>query len=231
MSGVSSPYYIRLEQGRDRHPSAQVVDALGRALRLDHETFAYFKRLAGQVPDGIRPHGGDESVRTSVEQLVHGLHDVTALVIGRYRDVLVANRLAHALHVGYTPGQNLLRFLFLDPRARERVIDWDDVARQAVATLRADSSANIDDARLRRLTNDLSGRSAQFRELWIRHDATTFTTGRIRFNNPAVGPITLNFESFPIAGAAGQSLGIAFASACGEDEQKLKELEKRADRM
>jgi transcriptional regulator with XRE-family HTH domain len=231
LSGVSSPYYIRLEQGRDRHPSAQVVDALGRALRLDDETFAYFKRLAGQVPDGTRPRSGEESVRTSIEQLVHSLHDLAALVIGRYRDVLAANRLAQALHVGYTPGQNLLRFLFLDPRARERVIDWEEVARQAVATLRADSSANVDDAHLRRLTNELSGHSAQFRDLWTRHDATTFTTGRIRFNNPVVGPITLTFESFPVAGDAGQSLGIAYPTPGGEDEQKLKELRERADRM
>ena len=114
LAGVSSPYYIRLEQGHDRHPSAQVVDALGHALRLDDETFAYLKRLAGQVAIETRPPG-DESVRSTVAQLVHGLQDVAALVIGRYRDVLVANRLAPMLHVAYTPGENLLRFLFLDP--------------------------------------------------------------------------------------------------------------------
>ena len=119
LAGVSSPYYIRLEQGHDRHPSAQVVDALGQALRLDDETFAYLKRLAGQVAIETRAPG-DESVRSTVAQLVHGLQDVAALVIGRYRDVLVANRLAPMLHVAYTPGENLLRFLFLDPRARTR---------------------------------------------------------------------------------------------------------------
>ena len=55
LAGISMPYYIRLEQGHDRHPSPQVVDALGHALCLDHETFAYFKRLAGQVPVEARP--------------------------------------------------------------------------------------------------------------------------------------------------------------------------------
>jgi transcriptional regulator with XRE-family HTH domain len=228
LAGVSSPYYIRLEQGRDRHPSPQVVDALGRALRLDDETFAYFKRLAGQVPNGTPPHSGHESVRSGIAQLVHSLQDVAALVVGCYRDVLDANRLAQALHVGYTPGQNLLRFLFLDPRAPERVIDWEEVARQAVAALRADSSANVD-PHLRQLTADLSRHSAQFRDLWNRHDATTFTTGQIRFNNPLVGPITLSFESFPVPGARGQSLGIAFPTAGGADEQKLRDLKKLAE--
>jgi transcriptional regulator with XRE-family HTH domain len=228
LAGVSSPYYIRLEQGRDRHPSAQVVDALGRALRLDEETLAHFKRLAGQAPDGTRPPAGDESVRTSVEQLVHSIHELPAIVIGRYRDVLAANRLAQVLHVGYTPGQNLLRFLFCDPRAQDRVIDWEQVAQQAVATLRADSGGNVEDAHLRRLTDDLSRHSALFRELWTRHDATTFSTGRIGFNNPLVGPITLNFESFPVGAAPGQSLGIVFPTSGTPDERALKRLRQLA---
>jgi transcriptional regulator with XRE-family HTH domain len=230
LAGVSSPYYIRLEQGHDRHPSAQVVDALGHALRLDDETFAYLKRLAGQVAIETRAPG-DESVRSTVAQLVHGLQDVAALVIGRYRDVLVANRLAPMLHVAYTPGENLLRFLFLDPRARERVIDWEQVARQAVSTLRVDSSANIDDTHLGQLIDELSRQSPQFRDLWTRHEATTFTTGQLRFNNPVVGTITVNFESFPIAGVPGQSLGIAFPTAGGADEQKLKQLKELADKQ
>jgi hypothetical protein len=156
---------------------------------------------------------------------------VAALVIGRYRDVLVANRLAPMLHVAYTPGENLVRFLFLDPRARERVIDWEQVARQAVSTLRVDSSANVGDTHLGLLIDELSRRSPQFRDLWTRHEATMFATGQLRFNNPVVGPITVNFESFPVAGVPGQSLGIAFPTAGGTDEQKLKQLKKLADKQ
>jgi len=165
LAGVSSSYYVRLEQGRDRHPSAQVVEALGRVLRLDDETFAYFRRLAGHAPEGIRPSNDEESVRPNVMQLVDSLRDLPALVVGRYRDVLAANHLAQVLHVGYTPGVNLVRFLFLDPRAHDRVIDWEHVARQAVSTLRADSAANVDDPRLRELTDELSSASEKFRSL------------------------------------------------------------------
>ncbi|PVE07181.1 helix-turn-helix domain-containing protein [Streptomyces scopuliridis] len=35
LAGISSEYYVRLEQGRDQHPSAQVLDALARVLRLE----------------------------------------------------------------------------------------------------------------------------------------------------------------------------------------------------
>ena len=37
LAGISSAYYLRLEQGRDAHPSVQVVEALAQALRLDRK--------------------------------------------------------------------------------------------------------------------------------------------------------------------------------------------------
>jgi hypothetical protein len=60
-------------------------------------------------------------------------------------------------------------------------------------------------------------------------DVITFTTGRIGFNNPLVGPITLNYESFPVAWAAGQTFGILFPTPDGADERALKKLKKRGD--
>src|ERR1700751_5513957 len=50
LAGVSSDYYVRLEQGRDRNPSPQVLDALARALQLDNEAAAHLHALAS--PEG-----------------------------------------------------------------------------------------------------------------------------------------------------------------------------------
>src|SRR5712672_3533610 len=59
LAGVSSDYYVRLEQGRDRHPSEQVLDALARALQLDDDATAHLHRLAspgtGRRRKGPRP--------------------------------------------------------------------------------------------------------------------------------------------------------------------------------
>lgn len=52
LAGVSADYYLRLEQGRDVHPSAQVVDALARALQLDEEATAHLHVLASRRVDG-----------------------------------------------------------------------------------------------------------------------------------------------------------------------------------
>lgn len=219
LAGVSLPYYTRLEQGRDRHPSAQVVAALGRALRLDDEALGYLRQLAGHDADQHRAPA--ESVRPGLPGLLGQLDGLPAVVFGRYTDVLAANRLAQALHVGYTPGQNVLRFLFRDRRARERYTDWPAVARQAVATLRADCGLHPDDMVLQELVSDLSGHSDEFRELWARHDVDAFTAGQLRYNNPFVGPITLSYEVFAVTGCPGQSIGIAYPVAGSADERSL----------
>jgi transcriptional regulator with XRE-family HTH domain len=51
LAGISSEYYLRLEQGRDKNPSAQILDALARALRLDMKATEYLHQT-GQPPSG-----------------------------------------------------------------------------------------------------------------------------------------------------------------------------------
>src|SRR6267154_5160628 len=50
LAGISTEYYIRLEQGRDRHPSPQVVEALAGVLQLDSDGAAHLHRLAAPGP-------------------------------------------------------------------------------------------------------------------------------------------------------------------------------------
>src|ERR1700760_1305598 len=55
LAGVSVDYIVRLEQGRATSPSAQVVAALARALRLTRAERDHLYRLAGLQPpsDGV----------------------------------------------------------------------------------------------------------------------------------------------------------------------------------
>src|SRR5579862_629019 len=69
LAGISSDYYLRLEQGRDQHPSAQVIDALARALQLDHDATAYLHVLA-QPDAAARRTGQLEHAPPSIEQLI-----------------------------------------------------------------------------------------------------------------------------------------------------------------
>jgi transcriptional regulator with XRE-family HTH domain len=54
LAGISPNYYVRLEQGRDRRPSAQVVEALARALQLDEDATGHaFPLASGAVARSV----------------------------------------------------------------------------------------------------------------------------------------------------------------------------------
>src|SRR3712207_6352319 len=52
LAGVSVESLARLEQGRDRHPSAQVITALADALRLSDNDLLHLRRIA-KAQDGV----------------------------------------------------------------------------------------------------------------------------------------------------------------------------------
>ena len=110
LAGISSAYYLRLEQGRDTRPSEQVVEALARALRLDLKATEYLHRLATGV-GSRRPQAADtvaESLRRLIDQVP------VPVVLGNcYMDVLAANACARALAPGFSPGRNLLHWVFM----------------------------------------------------------------------------------------------------------------------
>jgi transcriptional regulator with XRE-family HTH domain len=221
LAGVSIDYYTRLEQGRDRHPSPQVLEALARALQLDDDALEHLRRLVEPTPRRRAPARRPERVRPGVERMLDGLSAFPALVLGRYRDVLAANPTARALSPSFRVGGNTLRFVFLDPAARDFYLDWEDVARDAVASLRGAVGTDLDDPRLTDLVGELSLKSEDFRRLWARHDVRTKRGGRKRFRNPLVGEIALTYESLQISGTDGQTLVVYSAAAGSADEQAL----------
>lgn len=105
LAGVSADYYIRLEQGRDHHPSAQVLDALARAPQLDDDATAHLHSLASPEPQRRRrAPTRPERVPAGILQLLDTWTDTPAYVYGRYMDVLAANPLARALSPFNEPG-------------------------------------------------------------------------------------------------------------------------------
>ena len=222
LAGVSTDYYVRLEQGRDRHPSAQVLDALARALQLDDEATAHLHALAGPERRAHRSGQPLERVPPSIRQLIAGWHDTPAYVQGRRLDVLAANPLATALSRLFTPGVNLLRAAFLDPSVRTLFGDqWESLAHNAIAGLRARIGPEVDDP-LNELVGELSVRSDHFRSLWARHDIRARTSGgRRHLYHPQVGELELHYEHLQISGTHGQTLIIYHADPGSPTAQAL----------
>jgi transcriptional regulator with XRE-family HTH domain len=221
LAGVSADYYVRLEQGRERHPSEQVLDALARALQLDDDATAHLHELARPAARRRRTAARPERVRPELEQLMRAWPHTPALVMGRRMDVLAANPLAAALHGGFTQGHNLVRLVFLDPAAHELYPDWDDVALDTVAALRASVGPDLDDPRLTELVGELSLKSGEFRRLWARADVRDKQHGAKRYVHPLVGELTLRYESFAVAGNPGQVLIVYHAAPGSATEQAL----------
>jgi transcriptional regulator with XRE-family HTH domain len=216
LAGISSEYYLRLEQGRDQHPSAQVLDALARVLMLEPEATAYLHRL---VDPGRRTHPRrrkeTEKVPDGIRQLVMSRADLPATVLGRYQDVLLSNPLAIALNPANTPGVNALRAAFLDPGVRALHEDgWDHIAAGLVAAVRAMAGPETRDPHLAELVGELSVRSEEFRRLWARHDVRPRTSGAALLQHPQVGPMRLSYEKLAITGTDGQVL-VLFHAAPG----------------
>jgi transcriptional regulator with XRE-family HTH domain len=222
LAGVSADYYVRLEQGRDQHPSEQVLDALARALRLDDDATAHLHELARPAPRRRRRSAArPERVRAGVIELIQSWPLTPAFVLGRRMDVLASNALARALQRTCASGGNMVRAVFLDPSARAMYPDLDEIARDTVAGLRASVGPDLDDPRLTELVGELSLKSEEFRRLWARHDVREKTDGRKRMIHPQVGELDLAYETFAISGADGQALVTYHAAPGSRSAQAL----------
>ncbi len=169
LAGISADYYLRLEQGRDRNPSAQVLESIARVLHLDDSTTAYLLGLATDRPRRARRRPRKETVPPGVAKLVAAL-TLPAFVEGRYLDVLAANPLAAALSPRLVAGANRLRDVFLDPAEQALFTDWDMAVAALVAGFRESVGTDTDNPRFIELVGELSLASTRFRQLWARHD-------------------------------------------------------------
>ncbi|WP_081975126.1 helix-turn-helix domain-containing protein [Modestobacter caceresii] len=222
LAGVSTEYYTRLEQGRDRHPSAQVLDAVARALGLDGASTAHLHDLADPAPRRRRTQRRAERVRPSVTQLIASWDHTPAFVQGRHLDVLAANRLAVALSPLFTPGTNLLRTVLLEPGRFGSSAELEATAVDLVAVLRSAAGPDVDDPRLAELVGELSVRSDLFRQLWARHDVRQHPGGGVyRMQHPQVGDLELRYDKFSVADADDQVLVVYQAEPGSRSAESL----------
>jgi transcriptional regulator with XRE-family HTH domain len=205
LAGVSTDYYIRLEQGRERHPSEQVLRAIAATLRLDDAAASHLFRLGLSV--FARPAAAT-SVAPELLRLMDSMRDVPAFVVGAAQDVLAANAMARELYSGFARYDNLLRMIFLDPFARDFYVDWDHAARIAVGNLRASSSQFPREERIERVVGELSVRSPAFTGLWARYEVRPRTHEDKHFRHPRVGEMRLHFEALAVTSAPGQHLSV-----------------------
>lgn len=220
LAGISADYYLRLERGRDRHPSAQVLESIARVLRLDDDAVAHLLSLVSEVSHRRRRRARRETPPAGVLKLLGSLVQ-PAFIEDRYFDILASNSLARALSPALAEGGNQLRDLFLDPAEQALHPEWENVTECFVANLRQAVGSDVDDPRFIEITGELSLASPRFRQLWARHEVRGQRGTPLRLNHPQVGELTLNRERLAIGGTEGLMLVVYHPDAGSVAAEKL----------
>src|SRR5258706_9314404 len=93
LANMATSWYVWLEQGRDVHPSAQVLESLAQALRLTPNERRHLFLLAGQpLPFHASPSA--EHISPVLQQMLDDLNSTPGYAMGRRWDLLAWNKAA-----------------------------------------------------------------------------------------------------------------------------------------
>lgn len=193
LSGVSVTWYTWLEQGRDIHPSRQVLDAVATALRLTDTEHDYVLSLVGLAPRPAVRAGAVDVAPAHVQRFLDALDEHPAYALAPDWGIAGWNRAYARLYPGVATttaeDRNLLWLVFTDPSVRSLLDDWDDTSRRFLAEFRAEAGPRLGDPRYRDLVARLSAASDDFRARWNEHGVSGFRARERVFRHPVLGPL------------------------------------------
>ncbi|MFJ2435868.1 helix-turn-helix domain-containing protein [Streptomyces anulatus] len=227
LAGVSVAYYTRLEQGNGRNVSAEVLDAIARALRLTDAESAHLTHLAKPARHKKKRRPARvQRVRKGLLYLLDSMDGIPAYVTGARSDVLAWNAMAAAVFGDWgalPPAErNWARLVFLSPAYRDLFVNWDSKASDMVSYLRLYAGCHPDDPELSALVGELSVKSDEFRRLWATHNVKEKGHGVKLLRHPLVGELTLSYETLKLPDDEEQHLVTYHAEPGSESAQSLR---------
>ncbi len=195
LSGVSVTWYTWLEQGRDTHPSRQVLDALARTLRLSEAEHAYVLSLAGYSAPRPSAAAAPRTAPAHVQRLLDAQVGLAAFAIASDWHIVGWNAAYAALYPGIAEvadeDRNLLWLVFTDPSVRRLLPRWEEDSRRFLAEFRAEAGPRLGEAGVAALVERLRSASARFEAGWSDHDVRGFTSRERLFHHPRTGDLRL----------------------------------------
>lgn len=227
LSGVSLTWYTWLEQGRDIHPSRQVVDALARTLQLSSAEHAYVLRLTGHaagaaepvVPATCPPH---------VQRLLDALGASPAYAVTPPWAIVGWNAAYERFYprVARTPAadRNLLWLVFTDPYVRDLLADWSTDSRRFLTQFRAEAGSRVHEPAFGEVVGRLQEESEHFRQGWASHDVEEFASSERRFEHPVVGTLVLEHHRLAVSDRPDLHVVVYTAAPGSDTERRLDAL-------
>lgn len=202
-ANISPTWYTWLEQGRGGAPSPDVLDRIAGALMLtDVERAHLFVLGLGHPPEAH--YRKDEGVTPRLQRVLDALEPRPALMRTATWDVVAWNRAVPVMLTDYEsvpPEQrNILRFIFLDPRARAVQYDWESVARYVLGSFRADAARAGASTEIEPLVAELCRLSPEFRTMWQDQDIHGHGEAIKHIRHPLLGPIAFEYSAFAVDG-------------------------------
>ncbi|HEX5046170.1 MAG TPA: helix-turn-helix transcriptional regulator [Gammaproteobacteria bacterium] len=201
LCGISPTWFTWIEQGRTTSVSVPTLAAIARGLKLSRAERSYLFELAARADPS--PPAAKREDPQRLQHLVDAVR-TPAYMLDRHWDAVAWNRSAGELFSGWlgrargahSAPRNLLQFVFLEPRARDFIVDWQTRARRLVAEYRADTAAWRDDPVRQALVHELGEASVEFAAAWESQSVLGRDGGRRAFDHPRRG--RCEYEQFTL---------------------------------
>jgi transcriptional regulator with XRE-family HTH domain len=229
LAGVSTAYYVKIEQGRVGTVSDEILCALENALCLDKLERLHLRSLVKYAnrTDVIAP--AKIKARPALKAMIDAMDRVPAIIHGPCLDVLATNRMAKLLLDDFEQmrpaDRNLARWLFFNPRAKLVFPDWRTMLPQVAAMLRRRTTEGPEDPLLQQLVHEMITASTEFRSYWDDYRLYEHSFGVKRIFNDRVGELTLCYETLVLPRDEGQTIVVYTADRGSPSEEKLRLLE------
>src|SRR6202162_4939733 len=226
-ANISPTWYTWLEQGRGGAPSADVLDRIARALMLTEVEREHLFLLGLGRPPEVR-YQENEGVTPRLQRVLDALDPSPAVIRTATWDVVAWNRAATVMLMDYgslpPERRNILRFIFLDPRARAAQYDWHSVARFVLGTFRADAARAGAVAEVEPLVDELCRLSPEFKAMWRDHDVHGHHGEAVKhIRHPMLGPLAFEYSAFAVDGRTDLTM-VVYNPATPEDAERIKSL-------
>ena len=228
---ISPTWYTWLEQGRGGAPSSDVLDRIAGALMLtDVEREHLFLLGLGRPPE-VRYQKSEVTPR--LQRVLDALDPCPAIIRTAIWDVVAWNRAATAMLMDYgslpPDKRNILRFIFLDKRARGAQYDWENVARFVLGSFRADTARAGAAAEVEPLVEELCRLSPEFAAMWRDNNVAGAHGDAVKhIRHPVLGSLAFEYSAFAVDGRIDLTM-VVYNPATAEDAERIKSLLSQPD--